>query len=502
VTRNDYFLLISSAFCLILAWPPLSLGFLAGVGLIPLFLFIRGKSLKTALTGGLFTGVIVAAGTVYWLSWATIPGFIGSLVVVAPYYGLFCLFMAFLYQRWGKYAFLATPFVWAGIEVFSTWGELAFPWNLLGYTFSNYHELIQIASWSGIFGVGFWIVVLNVIIFFLLESKSVKTRIIFSSIAIAFVAITWVSGHQVITNGGSAERKVKVSIVQGNMDPYQEWTKAFVDSNFAVYDRLNQSTASFNPDLIIWPESAAPCFLRFRSHYAQPIRKRLKELDAALVIGSSDYDYQTRDQFNCSFLVRHDTYELKAYYKRRLVPFSERVPLASIFPGAFKYTKKIFLTVGNFTPGKKPVLFTSWASSLQDSIRYSPVICFDSVFPIIVSDAVRTGAQILIIQTNDGWFGKTSGPYQHARLAAFRAIENRVWVARSANTGISEFIDPWGRIVKSTNLYEEDVINQEVSLREGNSFFLQHGRTITWFIIFINIAIFLAASIKPKRVKS
>ncbi|MBN2417460.1 apolipoprotein N-acyltransferase [bacterium] len=498
MTRQDYLYIILAAAGLVFSLPPFPTGLLSFIALIPVFLFVRGKTVRTAFAGGIITGILVACGTVYWLSWATIPGFLGSIIVVAPFHGAFYALMAAVHRRWGDRGLAAAPVFWTGLEILSSWGELAFPWNLLGYSLGSFPELIQPAAIVGVWGISFWIALVNVLFFFLFTGDGLLRKSVWTGLILLSFSSVYLYGKRVIPEKRPPEKPVRISIVQGNIDPYQRWTRAFIDSNFAVYRQLTAGTASFGPDIVVWPETAAPCYLRYRRDYARPIRTLLDSMGSVLITGSADYDYRSRDQYNCSFFIDPAKQTMDVYYKRHLVPFSERVPFSSLFPGAYKFTRTIFITVGNYTAGDSAVVFTSWAPSIGDSVRTAPVICYDSVFPFLVRDAVNAGSDVLIIQTNDGWFGRTSGPYQHAQMAVFRAVENRIWVARSANTGISSCVDPWGRVISRSRLYETAVLNCEVATRSRTTRFGRSGNTVPAVIYAGSIAI-LAICLIPRR---
>ena len=502
MSRQDIFKLLFSAVGLILTFPPFPAGFIATGALVPFFFYLRGKGLKKAFKGGYVLGLLWAGGTIYWIGWATLFGLLGVLLILPFYCALFAVLQGWLWKRWGDNSFVSAPFLWTGIEIISSWGSLAFPWNLLAHTQTYYPSFIQYASITGAYGVSFWVVSLNVLFFFLLSGVWQWRRSLWLVSGIGFLFILpWGYGKWVLSRPVKSKTEIRVDLIQGNIDPYKKWTQSFIDSNFVVYHRLTKRVYNQNSDLIIWPETATPCYLRYRFSYLNRVKSQVDSMKIPLLTGSPDYerrDRKTLKTYNGALLIRPRSWRIDRYYKIHLVPFSERVPLVEKVPFLYDLSKKLDLDIGNFSPGDSVVVFEFNPSSLKQRVRFSVVICYESVFPYLVREFVQKGAQFLVVITNDGWFGKTSGPYQHAQIAVLRAIENRIWVVRCANTGVSEFIDPFGRIRVKTGLNEEAVLGHFISIRSEKSFFLRHGYLFPIFILVANGLIFLIALLRRK----
>ena len=500
--RQDALCILLTSVGLVVAFPPLPLGSIAVVVLVPFFFFIRDKGVWEAFRGGYTAGLIWAGGTLYWIGRATIPGCIGAILFLPLYVALFAALQAWLWNRWGEVSFLAAPFTWTGIELLSSFGALAFPWNVLAYTQTFTPVLIQYASITGMYGVSFWIVVLNVLFYFLLRRKGDWKRSYgwILSIAVLFI-LPYIHGSRELRQTDESEKKIKVALIQGNIDPYKKWTPSFIDSNFVVYERLTARACHENPDLIIWPETAAPCYLRHRFSCLRRVRSLIDSLGLPLLTGAPDYEWldrHTLEKYNGAFLIHPESWKVDRYYKMNLVPFSERVPLADRLPFLYKLLTKVDRNVGDFSPGDSVQVFTFTPSSSPESVQFSTVICYESIFPYLVRECVRRGAQFVVIITNDGWFGK-SGPYQHARIAVFRSIENRVWIARCANTGISEIIDSFGRIRSRTALDREAVLTAEVGLQTKKTFFVRHAFVFPGFVSAVNGLVLLVTVLFKRR---
>lgn len=474
---RDWIFVFLSAVCLILAFPPISFGFLAWVGLVPFFFTLENSDWKSTFKKGFLLGVLVAIGTLYWIGWATWVGFGFVLCIWPLYWASFALLLHFAIRVLGRKAFWWAPIFWTLMEWFSSLGPLAFPWNGLAYTQTQMPVFIQWASLTGALGISYWIVGLNVLLFFLVQARERIFRMRLSLACLLVVGIPLLYGVHVLTHKEKSYPLLKVALVQGNVDPYKKWSESFLDSNFVIYDRLTRKLKSGSVDLIVWPETATACFLRHRFVYLNWVKFLADTLHAPILTGTLDYEWkenQTPAMFNSAILVHPQTWNLDMYRKMRLVPFSERVPFSEHFPGVVSFLQKYIPEIGNYSPGDSLVVFSFYANTVRQKHTFSTVICYESVFPYLIQQFVSKGAEFLVIITNDGWFGNTSGPRQHAQIAVLRAIETRRWIVRCANTGISEVIDPWGRITASTPWNEEAILVSGISPLSRRTFFVQY----------------------------
>ncbi len=503
--HTNLILPLITAVGLILVFPPSPMGIIAHIALVPLFFSIKTQSPKNAFKIGYFIGLVWAAGTIYWISWATVPGFIGSILYVPLFIAFFAMLQNWLVNRWGDRAFWAAPFIWTAVEIFSSWGSLAFTWNTLANTQTSIPVFIQFAAITGAFGISFWVVLTNVFFYHLIVRWTDKgIRFQMGILIVAGFLLPLFYGMHVLARAPSSEEKLGVSLIQGNIDPYRKWTPSFVDSNFVIYERLTQQAADAHPDLLIWPETAAPCFLRQRYRYLKQVKAIVDSLGIPLLTGAPDYerlDDGTTRIYNAALFIRPHSWVLDCYYKMKLVPFSERVPLSDQFPWLYNISRRIIMSVGNFTMGDSVRIFSHTIPRTGATVRFAVAICYDSVFPDLVRRFSQAGAQFLVIITNDGWFGRTSGPYQHARHAVLRAIENRMWVARCANTGISEFIDPYGRVQSKTGVYREAVLRSQIGLNvdAGHTHFVHNGERFVYVIWIVNFMFFAGTLMIQRR---
>jgi apolipoprotein N-acyltransferase len=504
------FLSLLTGLFLSLAFPPLKLGFLAYWGLIPFFYLLRDLSYKEAMKWGYLTGLFLNIGTLYWISWVTLPGTIAAILYLPVYLVLYAALHTFIRKRIGeKYLLIWIPFLWTGIEFIRSIGVLGFPWTSLAYTQTYYLALIQYATYTSIYGVSFWVVLINVTIFAILRYYD-RIRVVialFIFLTILFI-LPWIYGKLSIPKDIQYQDKIRVAVVQGNVDSYLKSEESFWKENFEIYERLTLEAAQEKPQLIIWPETAIPCFLRYNALYLGKVRELASRINIPIITGAHDVEfykdggYQTH---NGVFLIIPNSNSLQSYSKLHLVPFGERVPFTEIFPLLKETLEMLEMGEGNFSPGNALKTFripvqSSRESSKKSVLRMPVVVCFESMFPELVRKFVmHKNATMLAIITNDGWFRKTSAPYHHSQVAVFRAIENRIAIARAANTGVSMFIDAYGRTMRSTPIFERTWIAENLSSRREHTFFTRFGPVFAITISLFNLGPIIVALFKNDK---
>ena len=489
MSRSDILLLTATAFALIFSFPPFLGGAIAMIALIPYIHFIGNKSNFQSFLGGYFVGLVWISGTVYWIGWATMTGLIGTIIYVPVFLALLTMTMNWLIKRWGRRVIWFLPLFWSSMEFIQSIGPLAFPWNQLAITQTHLIPLIQFASVFGSSGVGFWLVLLNVSFYWLFRffGKNFKTVLLFCFIGL-LLGIPALHGQAVLKHRHD-EKMIGVSLIQGNIDPYKRWTPAFVDSSLMVYKRLTLSQKQFHNSLIIWPETATSCYLRYRYGYLSQVRELADSMQTPILTGSPDYAWDENGEaivYNAALSIEPNQHTIQKYYKQHLVPFSEQVPLVNQLPFFYSFLSALKLDVGHYAAGDSLHIFRTHN---HNSFSFGVAICFDSVFSTYFIDMVKKGAQFIVIITNDGWFGHTSGPYQHARIAVIRAIESGRWIARCANTGISSVIDPCGRIQILSQFGREQTLHHQIGLQDGQTAYVRFGHWLSLFITVLSLSI-------------
>jgi apolipoprotein N-acyltransferase len=533
--RVNLILSLLTAFLLSFSFPPFEFGFLAYWSLVPFFYLLERKNLKESFRWGYVTGLLISITTIYWINFVTVPGAIATILIHPLYYALYAMLHTFLRQRDNEKFMFAIPFVWTGLEYLKSFGELGFPWVLLGYTQTHYLSLIQYASYTSVFGVSFWVVIINILIYLMLKNleNRKKTVLLLATTIILFI-LPWLYSRQIIPDEDEFRESLEVAVIQGNIDPYLKWEKGNVELSFDIYERLSRTAAEKQPDLIIWPETATPTYLLHDFSNLKRVKDLIDELNIPLLTGTPDYKLIAKQEYktyNSVVLLTPQNSRIPVYSKIQLVPFGERVPYEDLIPVFKNFIQSLEMGEGNFSPGEEIVVFELPTSKLNEDITYdfsngnnnptdrdssvlfAVVICFESIFPDLVQQFVKKGAKFLVVVTNDGWFGRkylpwwlNAGLYQHAQMSVFRAIENRISIARSANTGVSMFIDPYGRVKTRSSIFEEEFLVSSIPLRTETTFFTKYDNIFTKAVsgiglLFIAVALFLKGFTKIKHHK-
>ena len=246
--------------------------------------------------------------------------------------------------------------------------------------------------------------------------------------------------------------------------------------------------------LVVWPESALPFLFDRTPVVAAQLRNMVQESGLFLLFGNDDReeseDERGRIWVGAKMLDPQGAVVLR-YHKMRLVPFGEYVPIQSVLTLGGRFSAKLVQEVGEFTPGEE------YAVGAVDGHPIAAFICYEAIFPDLVREFAARGAQLLVNITNDGWYGRTSAPYQHFAMAKFRAVENERYLVRAANTGITAVVDPHGRVLDRTELFERTVLVREVPLLAGSTFYTRHGDVFAWACLGAAVAL-TAAGLKKR----
>jgi apolipoprotein N-acyltransferase len=452
-------------------------GFVAYFSLVPLIIALEDKSPSFAFILGYVFGLISNSLLLFWVVWATALGTAAAILLLCLYNALLCWFYSLMQKRWGQTAVFLFPFLWVAMEYARSLTEISFPWLNLSYTQTYYLKLIQHVSLWGNYAVTFWILWLNLLVYLVIkDAKRLKVAVILFA---ALLLLPYVHGLRVMPEEVKGE-EIKIALLQGNMEPKIKWDESLKDYNIRTYIDMSREAAGEGVDLIIWPETAAPCYLASEPFYFNLVQSTCDSLDVPLLVGTNHYQSKPGERphyYNSAFLFIPRRGYPTVYNKINLVPFSEKLPYEQIH----HITDHVQLGQSDFSNGED---FTIFELPLG---RFATLICFESVYPALVRKFVNLGANFLVNITNDGWFGKTHGPFQHARIAVFRAIENRIAIARCANTGISMFIDPYGRTKKASRIYVRTTVIDKITLKrtedkssDERTFYSRYG---DWFAV-------------------
>ena len=476
-----------------LAFFPLNLGFLAWVSFIPLFHVFTNSSLKKNLIYGYIFGFTFNITAFYWIgsnSGADKLTVIGSLIAAAGYLSIFYALAGILFSllstnhknRFGGVLF---PFLIVFIEWIRSFGAMGFPWSNIALSQSKYIYFIQFIDITGTYGVSFIIISFNVILYNGIKKK-IDLKYALSFILFVVIGLSLI-GWSKIKSLSSFDKIIKIAIVQPNIDPNTKWANK--NKVIAIMDSLHVESNKFKPDLVIFPETALPSYLVRDNYTRLNLQETVDRSNIPLLTGTihaSNYN-GLKHYFNSAmFLKPHSDYEL--YSKIHLVPFAEY----DLMPAVFHPLTKLNINIdrGRFNSGEDYVVF-NWKNFL-----FSDLICYESSIPRIARKFVSMGAQFLVIQANDGWLGNSYGPYQHFELARLRAIENRVPVLRSANTGISGIIRPDGTVQNIIGLNQKGIIFESVNIGFKSSFYTKYGDMFAFSCFIITLVFIFYSCIK------
>jgi apolipoprotein N-acyltransferase len=543
---------------LVAAFPPIDMEFLAWIGMVPLFFALSGRKIEGREEGlgirkkrnlpvsefakrgfllGLVWGITFFMGTIYWVvnSMANYGGVpivtsIVILILLALYLSLFpalfglaisSILSPFAISLLFRIVFVSS--LWVAIEYIRTnMITVGFPWVLLGYSQSSFLPLIQIADITGVYGISLLIMMVNMFIFSVLSywlrrkvveipAKGISTayihRLPIKEGLLVFIILISVLVYGFIRIYQTDEvsknwKTLRIGIAQGNIDQAKKWDASFQQEIVEIYKNLTLSLAKKGSRLIIWPESSIPFYLQSEKELGYEIYNIAKATNAYLLTGADSYGLGLGGEvryYNSAFLISSRGEIIGKYDKTHLVPFGEYVPLKKYLP----FIHKLIVGVGDFSSGK-------WLQPLEfDGNSFGVLICFESIFPELARGFIKEGAGFLINITNDAWFGRTSAPYQHFSQAVFRAVENKVFLIRAANTGISGVVDPVGRIKMKSGIFtREDVVDNIMVIErnqhgmhdfnQGFTFYTRYGDIFAIGCIIIAIIILIT---KKKRIE-
>jgi len=456
VSKKNFFIILISALLISLSFHPIGLHFFAWFGLLPLLYAVDNLSLSRTFFYGILFGFFFSLFSLFWIVFLQIETDVKILML----FGMVLLFLYFgLYSGAGLLfskiiGLWSLPFIWAGLEYLRGLGELGFPWLSLGYSQARYPIIIQQASIYGVYGISFWLVLVNIMLFSFFKNRSLKIFFI----SILFFLLPVIYGIFRMHSFSKPVASIDIGIVQPNIDPNLKFTPPMRDETFNRLLRLSEDCQKKNPDkklsLIVWPETATPVFLKTAGIYQNKVIELANRINAPILTGTPIYNYKTGEMYNGAVLIEPQKGITQEYKKLHLVPFGEHIPFDRYVP----IFRKIDLGEGDYSPGNDYVVFTT------PELKFSCLICFESIFPEISRTSVRRGANVLVNITNDGWFGKISGPQQHNDMAILRSVENGIPLVRSANTGISMVVDAYGRILQKTELFKECIIECSIDI--------------------------------------
>lgn len=427
-------LLILSAVLFSLSFSSFNLWLFAWCALVPLFIALEGKTLWRSLAVAYVSGIIFWSLTLYWLVHVTLLGQIILILFLALYFAIFggVFYLSRFASVYLRLIILSTS--WVLIEYLRSYLFTGFPWAIAGLSQYRNLAIIQIANITGAWGVSFLIVLTNVAIYLAWRKRAGLKILISVTLILGLVLIYGYGQLNLKPVLGAQEKSFKVTVIQGNIPQHLKWNYQAVNFILNSYRDLTQNASSKDhADLIIWPEASVPGLWGQDDDLYAQVFSLAAAAKTNLLVGA--VSYQNQNYFNSALLINAQGSLQGRYSKLHLVPFGEYIPLKNIFP--FLET---IAPIGDITAGTEYTVF-------KQPHNFGVLICFEDLFPELSREFIRRGGKFLVNITNDAWYKEGSAAYQHFAASVFRAVENRVYLARAANTGISGFIDPAGRVL-------------------------------------------------------
>lgn len=484
-----------SGIMLVLCFPTFDLFYLAWIVLVPFFFSLYDKEVKKAFIIGVVFGLPYFFGTLYWIyhsinHYGNVPFVISIMVVIllslylSLYTGLFASLFSLTIKKTKLPALLIAPIFWVVLEFLRSYIFTGFPWSSIGYSQYKFLTIIQLSDITGIYGVSFLVIALNGALadLYLLRRRvkemplfPISYTVIGMIILLVIIILSLIYGQFRLREKRDGN-EVRAAIVQGNIEQDKKWEPYYQKSVIETYKRLTINACSFQPSIIVWPETSVPFFFGTDINYTRELVDFQRELNSYLLFGSILIKEKINNKYllsNSTVLLDKDGKIAYIYDKIHLVPFGEYVPLQKFL----FFINKLVVGIGDYVAGN------NYIKANTPFGDFATLICYEIIFPGLVRKFYSTGGDFIVNITNDAWFGRTNGPYQHFSMAVFRAIENRKPVIRAANTGVSCFIDSNGRILLTSKLFQESVLTMVLKTDRTKTFYSKYGDLFSYVCI-------------------
>ena len=486
-----------SGILLVLIFPRFNFESLAWFAFIPLFSAIEAKTPQSAALLGFITGMVFYTWGLSWINntlinYGNLPSVVSFMVLglLAAYLSFYTALFCYLIRRVCKenrgLFFLFAPVLWVSLEYLrSTHSEFGFSWLGLGYSQFKTLQVIQMAEITGVYGISWLIMLLNAGLYLAWktwrEPGNMGAR--FISVTLLVFACWWGYGSLAMNRPNTDKNSgLTVGLIQGNVEQFMKWNPVFQKVVMGKYRDLTLVAAQSKPQLIVWPETAMPFYYNQHPVGTEFVNDLARQTQTPILFGSPHKENKDGHtiHYNSAYLVSETGDTQNRYDKIHLVPFGEFVPFRKLL----FFVEKMVEMIGDFGRGKEATLFD------VAGYKAGVSICYEIIFPDLIRQAVKNGADFLINITNDAWFGKSAASYQHMSMGALRAVENRVPIVRAANTGISGTIDANGALRDETDLFVEAAKITKITPRQrGLTFYTAYGDVFSWICLVLTVVL-------------
>jgi apolipoprotein N-acyltransferase len=488
----DFALAILSGALLALSFPRFGHPAFAWVALVPLLVVLaRRQPPLRAFYLGLTTGLLYFVGTIYWTGTVVrqfgglaLPVALLAMLLLAAYLALFpaltALITARLVNRAGTRALLLMPAAWVATEYARGYLFGGFPWVPLGNSQVTVLPVAQLASVLGVYGLSALVALVNAALACAALFRGRQRFAVIAATAALLAAVgiwgAWRVADGALTRDGTP---LRVGLIQGNIAQADKWNPREARRIFTTYVAMTRDAVRRGAEFVIWPESSTPFMFEEDDIGEEELRALAREVRVPMLFGSDEVDRSgsTLRLHNSAFLVTPTGETAAVYRKMHLVPFGEYIPGKQLL----YFVSPLVERMAEFAPGASMVVLPVGEHKINTAI------CYEVVFPSLMREAVLDGSQLLTTITNDGWYGYSSAPYQHFALASMRAIEQGRYLARAANTGISGVVDPYGRVVQQSAIFEQAGLVETVRILSGRTIYSRIGDAIAYLSIVVTI---------------
>jgi apolipoprotein N-acyltransferase len=454
---------------------------LAWVAFVPLLWAVRrAVTRREAARIGFLAGLATNLPAFYWLVY-TIHVFGGFgyplasffYIVLTLYAALEFVVFAMALRRTGFGPLgLAAPALWVSLEFLY---PNLFPWRMAN---SQFHApvLMQIGDVTGPFGLSFVMLWISAALAMLLETPRRILPLAASATATVAVVLYGVVRLPAIDRAMAAAPTVRVGLVQGDVGIKEKGDVRYFDVNLEKYQQLSEDLQD-KADLIVWPETVSQHWIEANTKRLEGSENPFDDLRTYLIFGGLAFrmhGHDRPDEFNSAFLIGPGGVVLDRYDKHVLMPFGEYIPFGSYFPVLYSLSPE----TGGFTPGTGVSVF-----DVPGKVRVGQLICYEDLLASMSRHATQAGAEVLLNILNDAWYGNTAAPYQHQALALWRAVENRRYLLRCSNSGVTSIIDAAGRVIAEGALFRPEVITGNVRRLHLETFYTRFGDIFAWGVV-------------------